>query len=140
MNREEMIKTIRDLVGHKMAFDEQWKTDAKMTYRVTIGEDRPVCAVTKKYIYLGCKCYVKTVWENDDILVSSIRRIPVYGSLYGDITSKVELDSLCTKDLEAVYAAVLEYFEWQINRIAGLQQQLDECLKFQMKYNKVIKK
>ena len=134
MNREERIKTIRDLVGGKMVFDENWNV------RVSVGDDRPVCAVTKKYIYLGCKCYVKTVWENDDILVSVIRRIPVCGSLYGDITSKVELDSLCTRDLEAVYAAVLEYFEWQINRIAGLQQQLDECLKFRTKYNKVMKK
>jgi hypothetical protein len=134
MNREEMIKTIRDLAGGKMIFDENWNV------RVSVGDDRPVCAVTKKYIYLGCKCYVKTVWENDDILVSAIRRVPVCGSLYGDITSKVELDSLCTRDLEAVYAAVLEYFEWQINRIVGLQQQLDECLKFRMKYNKVMKK
>ena len=134
MNREEMIKTIRDLVGGKMVFDENWNV------RVSVGEDRPVCAVTKKYIYLGCQCYVKSVWENDDILVSAIQRVPVCGSLYGDITSKVELDSLCTRDLEAVYAAVLEYFEWQINRIAGLQQQLDECLKFRMKYNKVMKK
>ena len=134
MNREEMIKTIRDLAGGKMVFDENWNV------RVSVGDDRPVCAVTKKYIYLGCQCYVKPVWENDDILVSAIRRIPVCGSLYGDITSKVELDSLCTRDLEAVYAAVLEYFEWQINRIAGLQQQLDECLKFRTKYNKVMKK
>ena len=134
MNREEIIKTIRDLVGGKMVFDENWNV------RVSVGEDRPVCAVTKKYIYLGCQCYVKSVWENDDILVSAIQRVPVCGSLYGDITSKVELDSLCTRDLEAVYAAVLEYFEWQINRIAGLQQQLDECLKFRMKYNKVMKK
>ena len=134
MNREEMIKTIRDLAGGKMVFDENWNV------RVSVGEDRPVCGITKKYIYLGCKCYVKTVWENDDILVSVIRRVPVCGSLYGDITSKVELDSLCTKDREAVYAAVLEYFGWQISRIAGLQQQLGECLRFQMKYNKVMKK
>lgn len=134
MNRQEMIKTIQDLVGAKMIFDENWNV------RVSVGEDRPVIGVTKKYIYMGCKCYVKTVWENDDILVSVIRRIPVCGSLYGDITSKVELDSLNTRDLEAVYAAVLEYFKWQISRIAGLQQQLDECLKFQTKYNKVTKK
>lgn len=134
MSREEMIKTIRDLVGGKLVFDEGWNV------RVSVGEDRPVCAVTKKYIYLECKCYVKTVWENDDILVSVIRRIPVCGSLYGDITSKVELDSLCTRDLESVYNGVVRYYNWQINKIAGLQQQLNDCLKFQTKYNKVIKK
>lgn len=134
MSREEMIKTIQDLVGAKMVFDENWNV------RVSVGEDRPVCGITKKYIYLGCKCYVKTVWENDDILVSVIRRVPVCGSLYGDITSKVELDSLCTRDLEAIYDGVTKYFEWQISRIAGLQQQLNDCLRFQTKYNKVIKK
>lgn len=134
MNREEMIKTIQDLVGAKMVFDENWNV------RVSVGEDRPVCGVTKKYIYLGCKCYVKTVWENDEILVSRIQRVPVCGSLYGDITSKVELNELSTKDLEAIYDGVTKYFEWQISRIAGLQQQLDECLKFQTKYKKVMKK
>lgn len=134
MSREEMIKTIRDLVGAKMVFDENWNV------RVSVGEDRPVCGVTKKYIYLGCKCYVKTVWENDDILVSAIRRIPVCGSLYGEITAKVELESLNTRDLEAIYNGVIKYFDWQISRIAGLQQQLGECLKFQTKYNKVMKK
>lgn len=134
MNREEMIKTIQDLVGAKMVFDEKWNV------RVSVGEDRPVIAVTKKYIYLGCKCYVKTVWENDEVLVSRIQRIPVCGSIYGEITSKVELNELSTKDLEAIYDGVIKYFEWQISRIAGLQQQLGECLRFQMKYNKVMKK
>jgi hypothetical protein len=133
MNREEMIKTIRDLVGGKVVFDENWNT------RISVGEDRPVCGITKKYIYLGCKCYVKTVWENDDILVSRIQRVPVCGSIYGEITSKVELNELSTKDLESIYDGVTKYFEWQISRIAGLQQQLGECLRFQMKYNKVIK-
>lgn len=134
MSRQEMIKTIQDLVGAKMVFDENWNV------RVSVGEDRPVCAVTKKYIYLGCKCYVKTVWENDEILVSVIRRVPVCGSIYGEITSKVELNELNTRDLEAIYNGVIKYFEWQISRIAGLQQQLDECLKFQTKYKKVMKK
>lgn len=134
MSREEMIKTIQDLVGSKLVFDEGWNV------RVSVGEDRPVCAVTKKYIYLGCKCFVRPVWENDDILVSSIQRVPVYITLYGDVTSKVKLNELSTKDLESVYNGVVKYYNWQINKIAGLQQQLNDCLRFQTKYNKVIKK
>lgn len=134
MNREEMIKTIRDLVGRKMVFDDQWNV------RVSVGEDRPVVSITSKYIYMGCDCFVRPVWENDDILVSSIQRVPVYITLYGDVTSKIELDSLCTKDLESVYNGVVKYYNWQINKIAGLQQQLNDCLRFQEKYNKVIKK
>jgi hypothetical protein len=89
---------------------------------------------------MGCDCFVKPVWENDDILVSSIQRVPAYITLYGDVTSKVELDSLCTKDLESVYNGVVKYYNWQINKIAWLQQQLNDCLRFQAKYNKVIKK
>lgn len=134
MSREEMIKTIRDLVGSKMVFDEQWNT------RVAVGEDRPVCAVTNKYIYMGCKCYVKAVWENDDILVSAIRRIPICGTLYGEVTSKVKLDSLNTRDLETIYNSVIDYFNWKIGSIPELNAQLEECLRFQKKYNKVFKK
>jgi hypothetical protein len=54
MDREEMIKTIRDLVGGKVVFDENWNT------RISVGEDRPVCGITKKYIYLGL-CYLCSV-------------------------------------------------------------------------------
>lgn len=133
MSREEMIKTIRDLVGRKMVFDEKW-------VGLTIGDDRPVVSITSKYVYMGCDCFVRPAWENDEILVSSIRRVPVYITLYGDVTSKVELDSLCTRDLESVYNGVVKYYNWQINKIAGLQQQLDKCLKFQTKYKKVMKK
>lgn len=134
MNRQEMIKTIRDLVGSKMVFDEQWNT------RVVVGENRPVCAVTQKYIYMGCKCYVKAVWENDDILVSAIRCIPIYGTLYGEITAKVELDSLNSRDLEIIYNSVIDYFNWKIGSIPELKAQLEECLRLQTKYNKVFKK
>ena len=135
MSRDEMLKTIRDLVGGKMVFDENWKT------RVAVGEDRPVCGITKKYIYMGCKVYVKTAWdqEDDEILVSKIQRVPICGSIYGEITSKVELDSLCTRDLEAIYTAVVDYFNWKMGMIPELKKQLEECLRFQSKYNKIIK-
>ena len=134
MSREEMIKTIKRLVGVKLVFGDKWST------RVAVGEDRPVCAVTNKYIYMGCNCYVKTVWENDDTVVSAIRRVPVCGTLYGEVTSKVKLDSLNSRDLETIYNSVIDYFNWKIDSIQELKAQLEECLRFQKKYNKVFKK
>jgi hypothetical protein len=131
MNREEMIKTIRDLVGGKMVFDTGGV--------ITLGDDRPVWQVTKKYVYMAVKCYVKDVWE-EDTLVSVIRKIPVCGTLYGELTHKILLDSLCTRDLERLYDGVIKHCEYQISRIAELQQQLDACNKVRSKYNKVLGK
>ena len=47
MEREQMIKAIRDLVGSKIVFANDYDS------RIAIGEDRPVVSITKKYVYLG---------------------------------------------------------------------------------------
>jgi hypothetical protein len=130
MSREEMIKTIRDLVVGKMEFD---------TRTTTLGDDRPVWYVTKKYVYMAVKCYVKDVWE-EDTLVSVIRKIPVCGTLYGEITHKIALDSLGIKDLSSLLYGIEKHCEYQIARIAELQQQLDVCTKVRDNYNKVMGK
>jgi hypothetical protein len=51
----------------------------------------------------------------------------------------VELDKLTTHDLETLYEAIKAYFQWRIEDIPELQKELDECLKFQARYNKVVK-
>ena len=132
MERTEIFNAITALVGSKLVFDEQW--DGK----VSVGEDRPVCAITKKYIYLGCDCYAIPYWENDMILVNEIQRIPITMPMYGKITNKVELSGLSTEDLESVYNGVMEYFKWQISRIPELSKELEKTLKLKAKYNKVI--
>ena len=130
MSRDEMIKTIRDLVGSRMDLD---------TRTITLGDDRPVWHVTKKYVYMTVKCYVKDVWE-ENILVSVIRRIPVVWGLYGEITHKILLDSLCTRDLERLYDGIIKHCQYKIAEIAELQQKLDTCTKVRDKYNKVFGK
>lgn len=133
MKREELVKLIRDLVGTRIELTHDY--DA----RVTIGEARPVWEVTKKYVYMACKCHVKSVWEDDE-LVSVIRRIPVCGTIYGEITNKIKLDELCTPDLEKLYDGIIKYYEYQIERIPELQKQLDVCIKMRKVYNKVMGK
>lgn len=135
MEREQMIKTIRDLVGSKIVFPDNYDR------RVAIGEDRPVVSITKKYVYLGCECLIRRRFDIRTE-VHHVQRIPLFLNRYrfDDWTDcKVELDKLTTHDLETLYEAIKTYFQWCIERIPELQKELDECLKFQTKYKKVFK-
>lgn len=135
MEREQMIKTIRDLVGGKIVFPDNYYR------RVAIGEDRPVVSVTKKYVYLGCECLIRRRFD-DNIEVHHVQRVPLFLNRYifDDWTDcKVELDKLTTHDLKTLYEAIKAYFQWRIERIPRLQKELDECLKSQAKYKKVVK-
>ena len=135
MEREQMIKAIRDLIGSKIVFADDYDS------RIAIGEDRPVVSITKKYVYLGCECFIRRIFD-DHTEVHHVQRIPLFLNRYrfDDWTDcKVELDKLPTHDLETLYEAIKAYFQWCIERIPELQKELDECLKFQTKYKKVFK-
>lgn len=135
MEREQMIKSIRDLVGSKIVFAGDYDS------RIAVGEDRPVVSITKKYVYLGCECFIRRRFD-DHTEVHHVQRIPLFLNRYrfDDWTDcKVELDKLPTHDLETLYEAIKAYFQWCIERIPELQKELDECLKFQTKYKKVFK-
>ena len=135
MEREQMIKAIRDLVGSKMVFADDYDS------RIAIGEDRPVVSITKKYVYLGCECFIRRRFD-DHTEVHHVQRIPLFLNRYrfDDWTDcKVELDKLPTHNLETLYEAIKAYFQWCIERIPELQKELDECLKFHTKYKKVFK-
>lgn len=134
MDREEMIKAIRSLVGTKINLPTTLK-------RVAIGEDRPVMSITKKYAYLGCECFIRRRFD-DHTEVHDVQRVPVcrrYFRFDEWTDCKVEVDKLPTNDLETLYEAIKWYFQWKISRIPELQKELDECLKFQTKYKKVVK-
>jgi hypothetical protein len=135
MEREQMIKAIRDLIGSKIVFADDYNS------RIAIGEDRPVVSVTKKYVYLGCECLIRRRFDIRTE-VHHVQRVPICISTYrfDDWTDcKVELDKLTTHDLETLYEAIKAYFQWCIERIPELQKELDECLKLQARYNKVVR-
>jgi hypothetical protein len=135
MEREQMIKTIRDLVGSKIVFPDNYDR------RVAIGEDRPVVSITKKYVYLGVECFIRRRFD-DHTEMHDVQRIPLFLNRYrfDEWTDcKVELDKLTNTDLVVLCNEVKVYFQWRIERIPELQKELDECLKFQTKYKKVFK-
>jgi hypothetical protein len=136
MEREQMIKTIRDLVGSKIVFADDYDS------RIAIGEDRPVVSITKKYVYLGCECFIRRRFDDDYTEMHDVQRIPLFLTEYrfDEWTDcKVELDKLTNTDLVVLCNEVKVYFQWRIERIPELQKELDECLKFQARYNKVVK-
>ena len=136
MEREQMIKTIRDLVGSKIVFPDNYDRI------VAIGEDRPVVSITKKYVYLGVECFIRRKFDDDYTEMHDVQRIPLFLTEYrfDEWTDcKVELDKLTTHDLETLYEAIKAYFQWCIERIPELQKELDGCLKLQARYNKVVK-
>ena len=135
MEREQMIKTIRDLVGSKIVFPDNYDR------RVAIGEDRPVVSITKKYVYLGVECFIRRRFD-DHTEMHDVQRIPLFLNRYrfDEWTDcKVELDKLTNTDLVVLCNEVKVYFQWRIERIPELQKELDECLKLQAKYKKVVK-
>ena len=136
MEREQMIKTIRDLVGGKIVFPDNYDR------RVAIGEDRPVVSITKKYVYLGVECFIRRIFDDDYTEMHDVQRIPLFLTEYrfDEWTDcKVELDKLTNTDLVVLCNEVKVYFQWRIERIPELQKELDECLKLQARYNKVVK-
>ena len=134
MEREQMIKTIRDLVGSKIVFPDNYGR------RVAIGEDRPVVSITKKYVYLGCECFIRRMFD-DHTEMHDVQRIPLFLKYRFDewTDCKVELDKLTNTDLVVLCNEIKVYFQWRIERIPELQKELDECLKLQAKYKKVVK-
>ena len=131
-----MIKAIRDLVGGKIVFPDNYDR------RVAIGEDRPVVSITKKYVYLGVECFIRRIFDDDYTEMHDVQRIPLFLTEYrfDEWTDcKVELDKLTNTDLVVLCNEVKVYFQWRIERIPELQKELDECLKLQARYNKVVK-
>lgn len=137
MNREEMIEAIKAVVGRKLEFPEEYYECGLPE----IGEQREVCAITPKYVYLGCKCLVKEAWsEADEDYVKVVRRIPVCGTLYGVIDSKVELDMLTEKDLKSLMYGIKDFFCFTNRRCNELKRMVVFYEPLANKYEKVLKK
>ena len=134
MEREQMIKTIRDLVGSKMEIHSKYYT------RIAIGENRPVVSITKKYVYLGSQCFIRRKYV-DGTEVHEIQRLPLCRGYYRFDEwddCKVELDKLTDHDLETLYNGVKAYFEWQIAQIPDKAKELESLMRAQIRYNKVM--
>lgn len=139
MSREEMIAAIKAVIGRKLEFPEEYYECGLPE----IGEQREVCAVTQKYVYLGTDCLVKEAWSDDDgDYVKVVRRIPVCGTLsYNSvIDSKVELDRLTEKDLKSLMNGIKDFFHFAVHRIDELKRMAAFYEPLANKYEKALKK
>ena len=134
MNKEELVKAIKAIVGRRLVFPEEY------TNLPSIGESRQIAGFTQKYVYLNSKCLVKTVFsEQDDDYVKVVRRIPVCGTLYGVIDSKVELDELTQVDLQAIYNGLTEFIAWATAEMVEIRKKAAEYQRYADKY-KILEK
>lgn len=134
MERNELISAIKQIAGRKLTFPEEYNKLPE------IGEAGHVSGITSKYVLLSSKCYIKPVWEDgEDRYVNVIRRIPVCGTLYGEISNKVAIDTLCTKDLENLYNGLTGFISWATVRMVEIRKQAAEYQRYADKY-KVLEK
>lgn len=134
MNKEELVKAIKAIVGRRLVFPEEY------TSLPSIGESRQIAGFTQKYVYLNSKCLVKTVFsEQDDDYVKVVRRIPVCGTLYGVIDSKVELEDLTQIDLQTIYNGLTEFIAWATAEMVEIRKKAAEYQRYADKY-KILEK
>jgi hypothetical protein len=136
MNREELLATIRRIVGNK-TFEFSKAYVKKCGKYPTLGEeDRQYTALTKKYLYINCR--VTYGWNADET-----ERGPFFHpySLYrgvGEEVRRVELKQLFTKDLLKIYNDLLFYLWWEKSvRLPKIENEYIECKKYADIFDKI---
>jgi len=131
MEREEILKEIRNIVGGKtFTFSEDYLNKAGHACHC-VGQERPYSSITKKYLFVSCFAVYKYD-EGAEEYGTSIQKFPiVYNRMTGSFVKKVALDDMFTKDLQKVLDDVKYYLWWEAEvRLPKLQIQLDEAKKY----------
>ena len=139
MNKEELLNTIRAIIGSKkFEFSEAF---IKKSGIPTIGKsDRPYYSVTKKYVYVECYA-VYTFDETGEEYGYDIRKYPIfYLKGEGIFAHKLELADLFTTDLEKILKDI-QFFLWWENNVhkMEIQKELDKCESYSKAYSKMVK-
>ena len=139
MNKEELLNTIRAIIGSKkFEFSEAF---IKKSGIPTIGRgDRPYYSVTKKYVYVECYA-VYTFNESGEEYGYDIRKFPIcYNRSEGTFAHKLPLVDLFTTDLEKILKDI-KFFLWWENSVhkMEIQKELDKCESYSKAYSNMVK-
>jgi hypothetical protein len=136
MDREQIISALGKMTGSKRVYLPEVYTG-----KIEIGEMRPVAALSKKYVYMDCQCYLKWMQVGDEY-VQSVQRIPVCSRGWGEVSGKVALDNLSSKDLESLLNGFRAYLEWERDHnlpyLKKRLQESEECAKRLSKLEKYL--
>ena len=134
MSREELINSIKAIVGRKLVFPDEYCENVP-----EIGASRQVVGITKKYVYLATDCYITDAYEDNVGYIKVVHKIPVCGAIYGKIDSKVELDMLSKQDLYSIMKGLADFVIFSVRRTRELQEQLKEYQQYGEKLNLIQK-
>jgi hypothetical protein len=139
MNREELLESIRRIIGNKkFTFSDDYIKQCGNT--PTIGDDgRRYYAITKKYLF------IVDCWGRYDYSAAEkewgwyFMRYPVcYRVGSGQNINKVELEDMFTKDLQKLYDDIVFYLWWETNvNMPKLKKAYEECLKYKPMFDKI---
>ena len=136
MNREELLASIRRIIGNK-TFEFSKAYVKKCGKYPTLGEeDRQYTALTKKYLYINCR--VTCGWNADETERGAFfHSYSLYRGV-GEEVSRVELKQLFTKDLQKLYDDIVFYLWWETNvNLPKLKRAYEECLKYKPMFDKI---
>ena len=119
MEREELINVIRKAVSSKkLIFPSEM---------VEIGQYRPVYAVSKKFVYMACLCYIDWKYENG-VTIKKPYKLPLYKVYKDETSTKLDLDCLDKEDLERIFEGIKKYLITERDsNLPTLKAKLKEC-------------
>lgn len=135
MNREQLLVTIRKIVGRKFEFSEAYAK--KCGGYPTLGaNERTYSILTKKYVYIPC-CV--TFGKNVEGEVGAyFNRYSLYKYFDGVVITKIEYEQLFTKDLQKIYDDLLFYLWWEKSvRLPKIEKEYTECKKYADIFDKI---
>lgn len=135
MNREQLLVTIRKIVGRKFEFSEAYAK--KCGGYPTLGaNERTYSILTKKYVYIPCRV---TFGKNVEGEVGAyFNRYSLYKYFDGVVITKIEYEQLFTKDLQKIYDDLLFYLWWEKSvRLPKIEKEYAECKKYADIFDKI---
>lgn len=135
MNREELLASIRRIVGNK-TFEFSKAYVKKCGKYPTLGEeDRQYTALTKKYLYINCR--VTCGWNADETERGAFfHSYSLYRGV-GEEVRRVELKQLFTKDLEKILNDIVFFLYWERDEhLPRIMKEYEDT----KKYNDILEK
>lgn len=135
MNREELLASIRKIVGKKFQFSEAYAKECGGY--PTLGEnERTYNILTRKYVYIPCRV---TFGKNTKGEVGAyFHRYSLYKYFDGVVITKIEYEKLFTKDLQKIYNDLLFFLWWEKNvRLQRVEKEYNECRKYVDIFDKI---
>ena len=135
--QEKLLADLRKIVGRSFEFSQAYlkKCDWEAN-RIGKGERR-FGKVTKKYVYVPCRC-VYTTNEEGTEYGAEILKYSVC-TTHGN-TDKIALEDLFVRDLEKILTDIKFALWWETERMKKIEHEKEICQKYVDLFNKFLKK